>query len=227
MPIPVVILGIGGNCVDILDTILDINRSARRQRYECIGFLDDNPAVNGTRIHGIAVLGPLAGARRLRRARFVNGIGSPRNFRRKQAVIAQTGLSADRFVTLVHPTASVSGFSALGRGVVLLQHVTVASGAKVGDHVIILPSSTVSHDAVVGDYACIAGGVCVSGGVTIGNSCYLGTNCSIIGNVAIGEYSMIGMGSVVLKDIPPRSTFAGNPARALRKGARSSRPSRR
>jgi acetyltransferase-like isoleucine patch superfamily enzyme len=34
--------------------------------------------------------------------------------------------------------------------------------------------------------------------------------------VNIGEDSMLGMGTVVLKDVPPSSVFVGNPAKFLR-----------
>ena len=38
----IIILGTGGNCIDILDTINDINARLSSKKYECIGFLDDN-----------------------------------------------------------------------------------------------------------------------------------------------------------------------------------------
>jgi acetyltransferase-like isoleucine patch superfamily enzyme len=35
-------------------------------------------------------------------------------------------------------------------------------------------------------------------------------------NLRIGRDSLVGMGSVVIKDVPPSSVMAGNPARKLR-----------
>src|SRR5262245_3927781 len=213
-------MGTGGNCIDILDTIDEIN--ARRPGrdgflgYQCLGFLDDNPESWGRELCGLKVLGPLSAAAEFPEAGFVNGIGSQHNFTRKDAIIAKTGLPLERFETIVHPTASVSRMSALGPGTVILQNVTVTSNVRIGAHVIVLPNSVISHDSVVGDYTCIAGGVCVSGGVTIGRSCYLGTNSSIIEQVTIGEYSLVGMGSVVLRDVAERSVVVGNPSRFLR-----------
>jgi sugar O-acyltransferase (sialic acid O-acetyltransferase NeuD family) len=162
------------------------------------------------------VLGPLDAAARFRDAYFVNGIGSPGNFWKKDAIIAKTGVPLEQFESIVHPTASVSRTARLGHGVVLFQHVTITSNVQIGHHVIVLPNTVVSHDDVIGDYSCIAGGVCISGGVTVGRSCYLGSNCTIIGNVAIGECCLIGMGSAVLRDVPANSVVAGNPARFLR-----------
>ena len=41
----------------------------------------------------------------------------------------------------------------------------------------------------------------------------LGANSSILTGVTIGEYAMIGMGSVVTRDVPPYALVYGNPAR--------------
>lgn len=44
----------------------------------------------------------------------------------------------------------------------------------------------------------------------------IGTSCTILCGVTIGEYAIVGAGSVVTRDIPPRTITAGNPARVLR-----------
>jgi sugar O-acyltransferase (sialic acid O-acetyltransferase NeuD family) len=215
-PKKIVILGTGGNSVDILDTLNDINDASSRHSYECLGFLDDNEDLWGKRILGVEVLGPLEKARGLDGCLFVNGIGAPTNFWKKEAIIGKTGATLDRFETVIHPSASVSRTATLGRGVVVFQHVVITSNVQIGNHVIILPNTVISHDDVIGDYTCIAGGVCVSGQVTIGRSCYLGTNSTIIGNSEVGDRCLVGMGSSVLRNVPPNSVVVGNPARFLR-----------
>lgn len=213
----IVILGTGGNCIDILETIIAINQASDSPLYECVAFLDDDQSLWGKNLHGVAIRGPLEKASEFDDSLFVNGIGSPSNFWRKKEIIARAGIPSGRFVSLIHPTASVSPSAKLGHGVVILQNVTVASNVTVGDQVIILPNSVVSHDDLIGDYTCITGGVCISGGVTVGQSCYLGSNSSIIGNITIGDGSLIGMGSVVLEDVPANTVMVGNPAKAVRK----------
>jgi sugar O-acyltransferase (sialic acid O-acetyltransferase NeuD family) len=212
----VVILGTGGNSIDILDTINDINSQALREIYECVGFLDDNEALWSNVLYGVKVLGPLTSAKELRGCYFVNGIGTPSNFLRKESIIARTGVAHERFITIIHPSARVSKMAKVGLGTVIFQNVTVTSNVKIGNHVIVLPNSVISHDDVIGDYTCITGGVCISGGVEVGKSCYLGTNSAIIGNIKIGDYCLIGMGSVVLESVPQNSVVVGNPARFLR-----------
>ncbi|MBM4430360.1 MAG: N-acetyltransferase [Chloroflexi bacterium] len=44
----------------------------------------------------------------------------------------------------------------------------------------------------------------------------IGSNATILGNVTVGEKALVGAGSVVTHDVPPRAMVAGNPARVLR-----------
>jgi sugar O-acyltransferase (sialic acid O-acetyltransferase NeuD family) len=212
----IIIFGTVGNCIDILDTINEINEH-KGPTFECVGFLDDNEAKRGQVIRGVPVLGPLQTAKQHADCFFVNGIGSPFNFWRRRAIVAKAGVSDDRFATIIHPTASVSKMSTLGPGTVVFQNVTITSNVRIGKQVIILPNTVISHDDVVGDYTCFAAGVCVSGEVIIGASCYMGTNSTVIGNISIGDECMIGMGSVVLHHVPAGSVMVGNPAKILRR----------
>ena len=214
----IIILGTGGNSIDIFDTINDINCHYNKNIYQCIGFLDDNPDKWGKIIFDKKILGPLESALDYQGCLFVNGIGNPSNFLEKPKIIQQTLLSIDKFESIIHPTASVSTLSNIGCGTVIFQNVTITSNVYIGNNVIILPNTVISHDDIIGDYTCITGGVCISGGVEIGMSCYIGTNASVIGNIKIGNYCLVGMGSVVLHDIPENMVVAGNPARVLRSG---------
>jgi sugar O-acyltransferase (sialic acid O-acetyltransferase NeuD family) len=211
-----VILGVGGNCMDILDTALALNKKLGREEYRCVGFLDDDQSVAGARFHGLPVLGPVAGLTGLEDVFVINGIGSTRNFWRKPAIIASAGVPRERYLTLVHPSATVSSFARIGAGTVLLQGVVVGAGACVGDHVTVLPLSIISHDASVGDYSILAGGVCVNGACTVGLCCYLGSGTHLKDGVTVADYTLCGMGSNVLRNVGPRAVVAGNPARILR-----------
>ena len=53
--------------------------------------------------------------------------------------------------------------------------------------------------------------------VTIGDNVWIGGGVSIIGGVTIGENAVVAAGSVVIRDVPPNTLVAGNPARVVRK----------
>lgn len=44
----------------------------------------------------------------------------------------------------------------------------------------------------------------------------IGSNATIRSNVVIGEHAIVGAGSVVLRDVAPRTVVAGNPARFIK-----------
>lgn len=219
----IILLGTGGNSIDILDTLHDINDARREHVYECAGFLDDDAAKWGQEILGARVLGGLDTAAQYDDCFFVNGIAGVNSFWRKKEIIARAQIPRERFETIIHPTASISRTATLGRGVVIFQNVTVASRVLIGDHVMVLPNTISSHDDVIGAYTSIAGGAAISGNVRVGESCYIGAHVSIKEGVTIGAGSLLGMGSVVLRDVPENTVVVGNPARVLRQVRRDAK----
>lgn len=52
--------------------------------------------------------------------------------------------------------------------------------------------------------------------IHIGSGASIGANATILPGVKIGKQAMIGAGSVVTKNVPPKAVVAGNPARIIR-----------
>ena len=52
--------------------------------------------------------------------------------------------------------------------------------------------------------------------IVVGDDAWIGANATVLAGVHIGECAVIGAGSVIDKDIPPREIWAGVPARRLR-----------
>ena len=53
-------------------------------------------------------------------------------------------------------------------------------------------------------------------GIRIGDDCWFGNSVIVLDGVSIGVGSVVGAGSVVTRDVPPRTIVAGNPARVIR-----------
>lgn len=49
----------------------------------------------------------------------------------------------------------------------------------------------------------------------VGRGASIGSGATLLGGITIGEDALVGAGSVVTKDVPARSTVAGNPARVI------------
>jgi acetyltransferase EpsM len=211
VPKSLVILGTGGNCLDILDAVQAINRHTHQ--FDVLGFLDDNPDTHTQPFGGHPVHGPLSLASRFEDAHFVNGIGSTRSYLAKPALTEALGIDIGRFATLVHPTAVISPGATLKSGTVILANATVCANARMGHHGLVLPNCVVSHDCHLDDYAILASGTVLCGNVTLQKSCYIGAGSVVLEGLTVGAGSLVGAGSVVTRDVPPHTIVAGNPAR--------------
>jgi len=211
----VIILGAGGTGGDVLDWFAEL--AAQGLNYSPKGFLDDDERKRGTEVKSLPVLGPMRSAVDYPTAKFIDALGSPSNFAGRPSLLS--AIPEDRFLTLVHPRAHISRTVEIGSGSLVYPHVAVSSGARIGSHVTILANVVVNHDTVIGDYSIVASAVSLSGGVRIGRCCYIGAGSHLIQRAVIGEGSLVGMGSVVIRDVPPRTVVVGNPARVLRGGA--------
>lgn len=52
--------------------------------------------------------------------------------------------------------------------------------------------------------------------ITVGDNVWIGGNVCVLSGVTIGNNSVIGAGSVVVKDIPPYSLAVGNPCKVIK-----------
>ncbi len=55
------------------------------------------------------------------------------------------------------------------------------------------------------------------GDTVVGNDVWIGQNSTILPGVHIGDGAIIGLNSVVTRDVPPYTIVAGNPAKTVRK----------
>jgi len=117
------------------------------------------------------------------------------------------------WVTIVHPSASVSNSAVLGAGTVIMAGAIVQAGAIVGKHCVVNSGAIVEHDVVLHDYVQVASGAVVGGGAQIGEYAYIGLGASVRDHVVIGHDSIVGMGGAVVVNIEPESIVMGVPAR--------------
>jgi sugar O-acyltransferase (sialic acid O-acetyltransferase NeuD family) len=209
-----VVVGAGGFGREAAEAVRAANDAGASWRL--LGYLDDDPSLAGTRVDGIPVLGGLEELKHLPGASVVVCTGRPDDYVSRPRIIEKLGLPAERYPTIVHPTAVVSSTSAIGPGSILLAQVVVTAAVRIGSHVAIMPHVTLTHDDVVEDFATLASGVRLGGRVHIGRGAYLGAGALVRENRVVGNGALIGMGSVAISDIPACEVWVGVPARYLR-----------
>ena len=113
--------------------------------------------------------------------------------------------------TKIGDGTTIGSFVDLGKNVILGKncniqaHVTISNGCILGDNVFIAPNSSLLNDkypkSVFLTPPIIKDGAAIGGGVTI------------LPNVTVGEKAIVGGGSVVAKDVAPKTVVAGCPAK--------------
>ncbi|MFE8949723.1 acetyltransferase [Streptomyces sp. NPDC007856] len=204
------IVGAGGFARETAQAVRDTGE------FELLGHLDDNPALHGTEVDGVSVLGGCDLVHVLPEARVVICVGNPRDYAARARLVRRLGLPADRYATVIHPTAVVSATSGIGPGSVLLAHCVLTAAVRVGAHVAVMPQVVLTHDDVVEDFATLASGVRMGGGARLERGAYVGSGALVREGTTVGAWSLIGMGSSVLGDVPPGEVWVGSPARRLR-----------
>ncbi len=202
----VLILGAGGHGKVVADILLC-------QDVPVLGFLDDNPRLEGQARLGLPVLGAIASYSRYEPSGLTLGIGDTTQRRR---VVQRCGPAAHHlWRNAIHPRATIAASARLGRGVTVSAGAVVNPDATLGDHVIINTGATVDHECVVAAYGHIAPGAHLAGCVRIDEGALVGTGANVCPGCSIGAWSIVGAGAAVVRDIPAGVTAIGVPARLL------------
>jgi sugar O-acyltransferase (sialic acid O-acetyltransferase NeuD family) len=215
----IVILGAGGLAREIQQIVKDINTHAffknERLPLRLLGFIDEDKDNHGKIIHGIPVLGGFEWLRDYEfNVNLVLGSGFPQVKKRFVELAEQNG--GFRFTTLVHPLAHIGDNVKLGEGVVIMMHNSITVDIEIGDYAMINQGCSIGHDTKIGKYACLSPHCVISGHTTIGEGVELGSNVVTKPGVSIGDWSVVGLQSGVVKDIPSRVVAVGCPAKPIK-----------
>jgi sugar O-acyltransferase (sialic acid O-acetyltransferase NeuD family) len=183
-----------------------------------LSIVDDNPAVWGT-LHGLTpVLGSVDLVPDVVDHDVLLTLGRGRVRRRVVVRLDMLGVHPDRYVSLIHPRVVLPGSCSIDVGSIALDGVVLTADVEVGRHVVLMPQVTLTHGCRVKDYATLCAGVSLGGDVEIGEAAYIGMNASVREGVRIGPGAVVGMGSVVLHDVPADETWVGVPAHPVPTG---------
>jgi acetyltransferase EpsM len=118
--------------------------------------------------------------------------------------------------TAIHPRAIVAADVSIGAGTVIVAGSVVNPGAHIGENVIINTCASIDHECIIEDGVHICPGVRLGARVRVGRAAWIGIGATIKDRVHIGPGSLIGVGAVVLSDIPGGVVAYGVPARIVR-----------
>jgi len=116
-----------------------------------------------------------------------------------------------KFITDLILGCEIPASTKIGRGLIIHHGRALVLNADV----IIGKNVTLKHNTTIGNKEDINGKNL--GSPIIEDNVIIGPNSVIIGAIKVGKNSIIGAGSVVVKDVEPFSIVAGNPAKVIRK----------
>ena len=122
--------------------------------------------------------------------------------------------------SFAHPrggTTTGGAGARIGDGNVIREYAQIHQGWKqptvIGDDAFIMNQVYVAHDCVLEDGVTLASSVLLAGHVHVGDRANLGLGTAVHQGRYVGRGAMVGMSSVVTRDIPPFAKAYGSPAR--------------
>ena len=180
-------------------------------RWGGFAFIDDGDVpdtVSGVKTYKYDEAKDLFGAA----LEVIVAIGEPAIRRKLYDKLKADGIGSP---TLIHPDIYIPESTTVGKGVVILMGCYVSCDITIEDHVFLQPHVNIGHDDHLMEGCMIAGSGNIAGLVTIGKYAYIGMSAAVKECVTIGDDSVVGMGSIVYKDVPEGVMALGNPARPI------------
>lgn len=123
----------------------------------------------------------------------------------------------------VMPSATIGKNCILGKSVFVDSTVSIGDGVKIQNGVSVYRGVTVESDCFLGPHMVFTNDMTPRSFVHdfkitkthIKQGASVGANATLICGITLGEYSMVGAGSVVVKDVPPYTLVVGNPAKPI------------
>ena len=208
-----IIIGAGGFGREVAWLVERINE--KEPVWNILGFIDDNKDIQGSFINSYKVLGTMDAIASFPEAYYLCAVGGSR-VRRKVIEKAKNTLNNIKFATVIDPSVIYSNSVEIGEGTIICAGNILTVNITIGNHVIINLDCTVGHDSILGDYDTLYPSVNVSGMSHIGQCTEIGTGAQLIQGMAVGSNSIVGAGSVVVREIPDNCTAVGCPAKPIK-----------
>lgn len=122
-----------------------------------------------------------------------------------------------KFPNILHPSAMINAAHIGSCGNIIYPAVIISWKAQLGDFNKLQAGVTIGHEASIGDFNEFNPRAVISGRVTVGSDCLFGAACSVRQGLTIADGVTVGMGAVVVKDIPKASTVVGVPAKEIKR----------
>jgi len=119
------------------------------------------------------------------------------------------------FYTYIAPNTIVGDNCNIGEGSIICPSCILTTNIHLGKCITINTATNIGHDVIVDDFTSLMANVDVAGCVKIEEGVFVGSKAMIIPSRKIYKNSIVGAGSVVIRNVKENTTVFGNPAVAI------------
>lgn len=182
----------------------------QKREFDIKGFLDDKyDALDGLKGDFPPILGPVETYQIESDDVFFCAMGDPQWRKKYVEIIEEKG---GHFISLISPTARINPTAVIGEGTIIGNYSLVSDNVVIGNHSILQCFDDLGHDAIVGDFTTLESYVFMGGYAKVGNMSILHTKASIIPHKIVGNECVVGINSVVMKNVKDGIHVFGCPA---------------
>jgi sugar O-acyltransferase (sialic acid O-acetyltransferase NeuD family) len=208
----IVVIGTGGFGREVM-WLLSKNNKVKNE-WNILGYID-NATEKGTIVDDYAVIGNDQWLMEYENTIYaVCGIANSAS--RRRVVNKLKAYTNIVFPIIIAHDVLYSDRVTIGEGSIICSGSILTVDIHIGEYNIINLDCTIGHDVLTEGFVTLYPSVNVSGSVVIGEASEIGTGTQIIQGKQIGVNTIIGAGSVVIRDIPDRCTAVGNPCKVIK-----------
>ena len=210
------IYGAGGLGREVYELALRVN--SEENRWSEIIFIDDSENVDSLRSIEILSFSRVLQEVNLDNLEVCVAIGEPSI---RESIFTKITDYKIKMATLIHPEVTIAESTKIGEGTIICKFVSITCDINIGKNVYIHPMACIGHDSLIGDHSVISSFVDVAGNCEVQTKSFLAIGVILKQGIKIGKNCIVGMSSVVHRDLPESVIALGNPARPMKKNEKN------
>lgn len=133
----------------------------------------------------------------------------------RKALIERVVSAGYSLVSLVDPTALVSGYAEVSPGTIVCPNAVINPYAKLGIGCIVNTAAVVEHDCELEDFVHLSPNVALGGGVFVGELSWCGIGSCVVDHVSVCSKVILGAGACLVENALVPGTYVGVPAKRI------------
>lgn len=187
-----------------------------KEKYQIIGFIDDDKSLHNTKVLDIPVLGNfdflIEGV-----AKDVNVFIPIGNNKIRTTLLKKAIEKGFKTPSFIHPHTHIHSTVKIGKCVYILPGTSIMPFSEIEDFVLISMGVNIAHHTIIEEGCFFSQGSNIGASIKFKENVFCGIGSTVMTGVnTVGKGSLIGAGAVIIKDVPDGATVVGNPGKIIK-----------